>query len=355
MKSEKQLKIIKQGENESVEFKTSFNDEAIIALNAFANSKGGSVYIGISDKGISVSGFHMGKETIHSWINEIKSKTQPALIPDVEILKTGTSSIVKLSISEFPVKPVSFRGKYFKRVGNSNHQMTLNEITNLHLKTINLSWDFAIDPNHGIKDISLAKVDKFIEKANRHRENPITDDPLTVMKKYELLRENSLTFGAFLLFPEKPSIVSTIDAGRFDSEIIIRDILSGKSVSNPRNKLIASIFKEAGVIEKYGSGIRRVRQTMINAGANEPKFETIGDCFKVTLFPIFIPGVGGVSGGVTELLEFIQNNPGKNTKQIQDQLNIPRRTIERRLLELKSQGKISFRGAPKTGGYHLVK
>ena len=94
---------------------------------------------------------------------------------------------------------------------------------------------------------------------------------------------------------------------------------------------------------------------MIGTGAHEPVFETIGDFFKVTLFPIDISGGGGVSGGVTELLEFIQNNPGKNTKQIQGQLNIPKRTIERRLLELKSQGKINFPGAPKTGGYHLVK
>ena len=132
------------------------------------------------------------------------------------------------------------------------------------------------------------------------------------------------------------------------------DILSGKGASNPRNKQIASIFKEAGIIEKYGSGIKRIRQTMIGTGAHEPVFETIGDCFKVTLFPIDISGGGGVSGGVTELLEFIQNNPGKNTKQIQDQLNIPRRTIERRLLKLKSPGKISFRGAPKVGGYYLL-
>lgn len=46
--------------------------------------------------------------------------------------------------------------------------------------------------------------------------------------------------------------------------------------SIPRNKQIASIFKEAAIIEKYGSGIKRVIQTMQNYGANKPVCETIG-------------------------------------------------------------------------------
>ena len=104
---------------------------------------------------------------------------------------------------------------------------------------------------------------------------------------------------------------------------------------------------------------------MMDFRAAEPVFEVFAHCFKVTLFPVDSEGNedvnggvngganGGVNGGV--MFEFIQNNPGKNTKQIQAQLNVPRRTVERRLLELKSQGKIKFCGAPKTGGYYIVK
>ncbi|MCD6533657.1 MAG: AAA family ATPase, partial [Deltaproteobacteria bacterium] len=73
-------------------------------------------------------------------------------------------------------------------------------------------------------------------------------------------------------------------------------MLSGNSPSIPRNKQIASIFKEAGVIEKYGSGIKRVRQTMKEAKAAAPQFEIIANFFKVTLFPSGVNG--GVNGGV---------------------------------------------------------
>lgn len=146
--------------------------------------------------------------------------------------------------------------------------------------------------------------------------------------------------------------IEFFNPGGLPQGISMGDILSGKIASNPRNKQIASIFKEAGIIEKYGSGIKRVRQTMIRTGAPEPLFETIADSFKVTLYPVNDSVSGGVSGGVSELLEFINSNPGKNARQIQHQLSIPQRTLERLLKKLRDQGKIEFRGAPKTGGYY---
>ncbi len=89
----------------------------------------------------------------------------------------------------------------------------------------------------------------------------------------------------------------------------MKDILSGRIASMPRNKQIASMFKEAGIIEKYGSGIRRVREIMEAAGASEPAFEVIGNSFKVTMFPVAPSSFGGVNGGVNELLEFIEAKP----------------------------------------------
>ncbi len=124
--------------------------------------------------------------------------------------------------------------------------------------------------------------------------------------------------------------------------VSMQDILSGKMASNPRNKQIASIFKEAGIIEKYGSGIKRVMQSMTESGALPPVFEIIAQNFKVTLFP---------SGGVNDLLIYIKNNPGKKSKEIKTALNLPQRTLERWLKELREQNKIIFQGAPKTGGY----
>ena len=45
------LEIIKNGENEQIEFKESFNKEVIETIVAFANTKGGIVLIGVSNRG----------------------------------------------------------------------------------------------------------------------------------------------------------------------------------------------------------------------------------------------------------------------------------------------------------------
>ena len=64
---------------------------------------------------------------------------------------------------------------------------------------------------------------------------------------------------------------------------------------------------------------------------------------------------GGVSGGVSELLELLSVHPGLNATELVIRLNKPKRTIERWLRQLKAEGKVEFRGAPKTGGYHVIK
>jgi len=43
--------LIQKGESEHLEFKTSFGKEAIEALCAFANTRSGTVLIGVNDKG----------------------------------------------------------------------------------------------------------------------------------------------------------------------------------------------------------------------------------------------------------------------------------------------------------------
>lgn len=76
-------------ENQHTEFKSSFNDAVIETVSAFVNTKGGKVYIGVDDLGQPISNFSIGKESIQNWINEIKNKTQPGIIADIEPIVTG--------------------------------------------------------------------------------------------------------------------------------------------------------------------------------------------------------------------------------------------------------------------------
>lgn len=440
------------------EFKSSFNAAVIESLVAFANSKGGSVFVGVDDSGTPVKQFSIASETIANWINEIKTKTHPSLVPESVVLEIQGCPVVQLSVPEYPVKPVAVRGRYYKRVGNTNHQMSLTEIANLHMQSINLSWDFYTDPNHSINDVSLDKVNHFIQQVGRLRNSDMQDDPLTVLRKYEMIRDDQLTFGAYLMFCERASLVSTIEAGRFDSETIIRDsvtirddlfaevdacmafitkhiskryvitgrpqrdevweypleavreivinmivhrdyqssvdstikihndrieffnpgglqdgvtiesILTGRNPSRPRNRLIASIFREAGIIEKYGSGIRRVHRYLKDAGASVPVFRDMSGIFAVTIFPVRDETESGQKGGALNgalngassgalsesILRLVMEHPGVQRHVLVDSLGVPTRTVDRYIAELVMAGKIERRGSKKTGGYHLV-
>jgi len=124
-----------------LEFKSSFNNDVIETLTAFANTKGGKVLIGINDAGEPVKNIETGKESIQKWLNEIKQITEPSIIPDANIIEYKGINIVEFSIKEFPIKPVACRGRYFKRVKNSNHRLSPVEISDMNIKTLQVSWD----------------------------------------------------------------------------------------------------------------------------------------------------------------------------------------------------------------------
>lgn len=78
LNTSKLLTVFKSGESETVEFKTSFDKETIETLSAFANTKGGAVFVGVTDTG-NIKGVVLAKETIQNWINQIKMSSPTRL------------------------------------------------------------------------------------------------------------------------------------------------------------------------------------------------------------------------------------------------------------------------------------
>ena len=75
MSLDKLKKLIKQGEGQEVEFKTSFGKEAIETIVAFANTKGGTVIIGVNDCS-EIVGTSVSDETLKEWLNQVKTNTE---------------------------------------------------------------------------------------------------------------------------------------------------------------------------------------------------------------------------------------------------------------------------------------
>ncbi len=213
--------IIKQGESETVEFKLSFNRQSLETIVALSNKKGGKLCIGVSDKG-EIVGLKLAKESIQTWQNEIKSKTSPAIFPDIDEVCIDDLTIVVISVPEFPVKPFALQGSYYVRKNNSNHLLTVSEINDIYLQSIQTSWDSYTYPEAKYEDLDEGKINVFTEKVNTSGRFRLSDTPFECLNKLRLLKDKAPTNAAMLLF-SKEELYNNVHVGRFKTPSLIID------------------------------------------------------------------------------------------------------------------------------------
>jgi ATP-dependent DNA helicase RecG len=172
--------------------------------------------------------------------------------------------------------------------------------------------------------------------------------------------------------------IEFFNAGHLPNSISIEQLMTGNYISSSRNLKIASIFKEVGLIERYGSGISRICRLFKEHGLEAPVFENFQHGFRVIarlnpLSAIQITQVnntteanGGINGGImrdyeglneglNQVLEIIRLQPGIQAKEILVRLNDRSiKTLERQISKLIENKLIQRKGSRKTGGYFVI-
>lgn len=77
-------------------------------------------------------------------------------------------------------------------------------------------------------------------------------------------------------------IVNIVSPVSFPNTITATDIDNGRSEA--RNKVIANVFKELGLIEQWGSGINRIKTICKENELKDPKIEEQNDFVDVEFF-----------------------------------------------------------------------
>ncbi|MDO8663523.1 MAG: ATP-binding protein, partial [Candidatus Wildermuthbacteria bacterium] len=140
--------------------------------------------------------------------------------------------------------------------------------------------------------------------------------------------------------------IEIYNPGQFPFDHDPDEFISGHGKSYPRNPLIAEAFYLAKDIERWGSGLRRIKEECDAAGV-KVAFEKVSTGFQVTFYrpeaKIALQKVGkgeGVSEGVNEgvklLVEYIRMNPGQRVPSISKAISIAPKTLERWLKKLKN-------------------
>ena len=214
--------LISAGETDSVEFKSSFNQETIEAVVALANHMGGQILVGVKPSR-KIIGVDYNDELPQRWINEIKGKTEPPQIPDIKIETIKGKAIAVICVPECQNKPVAVQGRYFVRRANSNHLMTSDEISDYRLQTQNTSWDYVLDEHGEIDALDLDKVSESIKRINERGYHIRENAPVDFLEKCELVRNGKVAFAAEMLFSKSWHINPTIEMGFFQDAITIKD------------------------------------------------------------------------------------------------------------------------------------
>ena len=251
----------KSQESQQVEWKWSWQDEYLRWLWGYANTEGGTLYIGVNDDGYVV-GIEDSKKMLDGLPNKINDKL--GIIASIKIHKAhgaenvrygdavpesisskminqyvcgmihiemleytdkryktlaviekenkiwemedGTREYISIEIIKYPFA-VSCEGKYYKRSGSTLHELNGFELQNFLLERAGKTWDAVPIPNVKVSDLSKEALEAFRVKAvksNRMTENEVNVSDELLLRNLKMFDGECLTRAAILLFHPTP-------------------------------------------------------------------------------------------------------------------------------------------------------
>ncbi len=127
----------------------------------------------------------------------------------------------------------------------------------------------------------------------------------------------------------------------------------------PRNRLIADIFYRMGYVERLGSGIHRMGETMLASHLPPPRFAPSANAFRIELFTSFADA--GLSSEDAAICGWLVSHGPASLKDLMKSFQLPKTTAYRRITYLITEGWVeahrsertivyTFRKSPLLGG-----
>ena len=155
------------------------------------------------------------------------------------------------------------------------------------------------------------------------------------------------------------------------------EVMNGHS--KIRNKGIANIFGQMGLVEAWGSGIKRIFNAAEEYGLPKPRFREFDNMFRVELFRNNSMAMTEKKDGEDsekvrrkdgedseknqiyeltdtqkKIVELLRINKQLSAKKIAEQLGLGSRSIEKNIKKLKSLGFLIRHGSPKNGYWEVT-
>ena len=134
--------------------------------------------------------------------------------------------------------------------------------------------------------------------------------------------------------------------------------------SKIRNKAIANVFSQMGLVEAWGSGMQRILNGAADYELPVPEVEVFDNMFRVYLFRKKLNYTSEsnfndsmvndrVNDKVNDLLDILMVNPNYTVTELANIFKISRKTIAARLKDLKEMGVIERVGSARKGYWKI--
>lgn len=381
------------GESKNIEYKITLPDKSekyMKTVIAFANTQGGKLIIGIDDKTHEVVGVNDEClfETMDSIANAVSDSCKPQIIPEIESLTIEGKTVIIATVEAGKNRPYYLKSKgkengTYIRVAGTSRQAFPEKIKELEMEGARISWDELTCVGYSVSEGSVNKLCKDIENFRKKARMPEHHVALDQLINWKILKKKDnqlIATNAFALltsdyfeFSKTQCAVFKgtdravfLDKRKFDGPIYnqIEEVLNGHS--KIRNKGLANIFSQMGLVEAWGSGIKRIFNSAGEYGLQEPKIQEFDNMFRIELFrnnairkesnnnkKIEKHRRKELNDTQKKIIKMLSKNNRLSARQMPEQIGISSRNIENNIRTLKKQGMLIRHGSPKNGYWEI--
>lgn len=153
--------------------------------------------------------------------------------------------------------------------------------------------------------------------------------------------------------------------------LTLEEAVSGRS--RQRNRAVAEVFNQMGLIEAWGTGLRNIQKAASEYHLPKPEFIEMPETFRVNLFRNLSPttnrqnigatsvehrrNIGGIEINATQqkIIELLKADSQMTGVALAEQIGISKRNIENNIKKLKELGILIRHGSSKGGYWEIVK
>jgi ATP-dependent DNA helicase RecG len=197
--------FLSRHEGRHLDFKETVSEPFFKLLSAFSNTEGGFAVLGVNDKTRRVTGFDCRGEKLSELANRISDGL--GIHPVIDEIPADGRTILIITVSP-QKKPVSYKGVYYTRVGDTVREIDPDELRRKFLEDSN--WEDLVG-GCTLDDIDDETVRHFMDLIRGRTAGsgiPDIKDKESILRRLGLITpDGNITHAAYILFGKNPQSV----------------------------------------------------------------------------------------------------------------------------------------------------